>query len=326
MHLLDAVYLYSPGGIVLLKAHLNRLTNSQKRITILLLDYRMLNVIDNQFEYFKVIFCYRSEFFRLFYYYKFNNIVRSVFCFSNIPPVPCILKLSKVNVYIMFHNVLICEKVNFKSFYIKLLNSSNYVWIVQNEYVRELLKSHLGIFNIKILPFFLELEYSHSNFENAYFYPSTGLPHKNHNLLFSSWKSLVQEKNFQLPLFVTLEHNYFKSILSSTDAYDCNIFNLGIISHNEVISKMRKVKYLIFPSLNESFGLPLIESTFCGNCILVSDLKVTKQLLNNVYFFNANSRDDIVNKVILSHEVFLKPQLKVINRNINLIDLIYGVK
>ena len=47
---------------------------------------------------------------------------------------------------------------------------------------------------------------------------------------------------------------------------------LGQLKHEKLINHYAESKYLIFPSLKESFGLPLVEGIQSGCIILSSDL------------------------------------------------------
>ena len=42
--------------------------------------------------------------------------------------------------------------------------------------------------------------------------------------------------------------------------YDLNITNIGVVEHEKVKSLFHNVGALIYPSIFESFGLPLIEA------------------------------------------------------------------
>ena len=63
-----------------------------------------------------------------------------------------------------------------------------------------------------------------------------------------------------------------------------NIEYLGQLKHQELINHYSISKYLIFPSLKESFGLPLVEG-FQSDCIiLASDLNFVHEVLETKMF------------------------------------------
>lgn len=321
MILVDGVYLNSPGGVVLLKFFLNSLSNEQKSKTVLLLDNRFEDKSFFLYGFKYIYFCKNNEISRFFFYIKIRNQFNKVFCFSNVPP-PLFTLNKGVKTFVFFHNVLILESIiyfkghfriqSIKNLYIKILNKPKFTWIVQNEEIKRILNNHMPLNRFIIAPFFSEFKKTTSNSENAYFYPSSGLPHKNHRLLFQAWELLHDQNNKKMPLYVTLSPEAFATFTKGIKT--SQIFNLGNLTHNDVIERMRIVKYLIFPSLKESFGLPLIESTFCGNCILCSKSEVTITLIKDAYFFDPSSINEIIDNVLLSQKKFKSSELIITNQ------------
>lgn len=321
MILVDAVYLNSPGGVVLLQLFLDSLLKDEKSKTVLLLDYRLKNKLFVLEDFKHVFFCKNNEFSRFYFYLKIRDLFDKVLCFSNVPPPIFTLKKS-VETFVFFHNILILEPIihfynlfkirSIKSLYIKFFNKSKFNWIVQNEEIKNLLKNQIPLNRIIVAPFFYEFEKTTSNSENAYFYPSSGLPHKNHRILFQAWELLHKINNNKIPLYVTLNSQEFSTFSKGLNS--SLIINLGNISHKDVLKRLRIVKYLIFPSLKESFGLPLIESTYCGNCILCSKSEVSNALVKDAYFFDPLSINDIIDKVLLSQRNHISSKLLIKNQ------------
>ena len=68
-----------------------------------------------------------------------------------------------------------------------------------------------------------------------------------------------------------------------------------------VINKIYEITdFLIFPSLNESLGLPLIESSIYGIPIIASDLDYVYDVCKPLMTFNPFSETDIYCKVLES--------------------------
>ena len=72
-----------------------------------------------------------------------------------------------------------------------------------------------------------------------------------------------------------------------------NVDFLGIISRDEVINLASKSKFLIFPSLTESFGLPLIEGCQLGCYVISSNLPYVNQVIKPTLTFDPYSVDSI---------------------------------
>ena len=105
-----------------------------------------------------------------------------------------------------------------------------------------------------------------------FIYPADELPHKNHLALFNAWEILADQKIFP-SLAVTLPKSE-KRLLKELELLQkkgCQITNLGFLSHDNLLQKFKLSKSLIFPSLRESFGLPLIEASQLNIPILASE-------------------------------------------------------
>ena len=55
---------------------------------------------------------------------------------------------------------------------------------------------------------------------------------------------------------------------------------------------------MIFPSLKESFGLPLIEGIQAGCYIIVSNLNYAKEIIDASIYFDPNSVESIKNSIV----------------------------
>ena len=73
-----------------------------------------------------------------------------------------------------------------------------------------------------------------------------------------------------------------------------------------------KINALIFPSLDESFGIPLIEACVYNKDILVSNKRYSRDLIQNAIYFNPTSVDSIKLSIekYLSNRKFTKPKIK----------------
>jgi glycosyltransferase involved in cell wall biosynthesis len=128
------------------------------------------------------------------------------------------------------------------------------------------------------------------------FYPASFYPHKNHQFILD-YISSYNDVN-----------NYIKSFIFTTK----NIFNnslideLGILTPEQCYEKYKSSDALIFPSLMESYGLPLIEAMYMKLPIIVSDLDYAKWLCEDqAIYFNPT---DIVSLYNAIKELYNKKQ------------------
>ena len=61
--------------------------------------------------------------------------------------------------------------------------------------------------------------------------------------------------------------------------YGVKIKNLGVLSHCELIHKLPEYDALIYPSLLESFGLPLLEARSIGLDVIASDFDFVRDVV-----------------------------------------------
>jgi glycosyltransferase involved in cell wall biosynthesis len=301
--IIDSVYLNSEGG----KAILFQLIDFLKQENLLnkyyfLIDSRIsmtkpfLNLID--FEFIKA-----SEKNRRNFYLKVNDNYKSIICMSNVPPP---IKFNK-NVFIYFHNDLLINPLRtnldiidrgfnlMKKLYIKFLNNNSYKWIVQTKLMKKNLSNSFSINpnKIKIFPIFDSNSkyYNQKNKKNKFLYVSNLSKHKNHKRLINAFIDVADKSNKLIELHLTISEYQYKSSIYSKLKYPKNLIikNHGILNKSDLNNLYNSSYFLIFPSLNESFGLPLIES-INNNCkVIASDLPYVTEIIEPSIKFNPES-------------------------------------
>ena len=83
----------------------------------------------------------------------------------------------------------------------------------------------------------------------------------------------------------------------------------GYIKKKQAIYYYNNAFTYVFPSIDEGFGIPLIEAMKMSVPIICSDIEVFKELANDsVLYFNRNSEKDLFNKLKM-----LMSEKKIIN-------------
>lgn len=333
MTLVDTIYINSGGGKILLDYLLKEILNSQKnRNFYLLLDKR--NKIDetilSKFEY-KILA--PSIITRHFFYkkniYRFNK----VFCFGNVPP----LQKIKIPVFLYFHQpnffdeiILTHRNLIFfvKRFFIRtFIKNVDYVF-VQSEYVRNKISKKYRLHQEKIvsLPFYEETDFKESYKNYQFFYPSIPYPHKNHENLIEAFVLFYdQSSNGKLILTISEAHKQLYSKIKKLQKIGYPIENLGEINKSDIIKYYLESEYVVFPSLNESFGLGLVEGIMLNCKIIASDYGFVEAICKPSLVFNPlsiNSIQEALLKTSKSNEI-KKSTLKTKNEVVKLIELIF---
>ena len=122
-------------------------------------------------------------------------------------------------------------------------------------------------------------------------YIADGSAHKNHHTLFAAWR-LLAEKGYYPTLLVTLSDDnilLIEKIAQLNGKYGCNIVNVGYVSKAIIQKLYQQTKALIYPSLVESFGMPLIEASQYGLAIVAAELDYVRDVVTPIETFNPHS-------------------------------------
>lgn len=256
--------------------------------------------------------------------YQCTNHSSKIICLHNIPPI--FAKTKSIIVFVQ--NRLILEK-KISSFvristYInvkieKVLNylfaSKVQIYICQTESMKSLLQDFIKSPNIKIkvLPFrYFPLHHSTAILEKKwdFIYIAGGEPHKNHFNLLESWKLLANEGIFpSLALTIPTENSFLIECLNNICINkNINIFNYGSIDNDVVKALYKSSSCLIYPSIVESFGLPLFEARTYGIPIIASELDYVRDICLPIQTFDPKSPKSIARAVkrFYKHEEHLQ--------------------
>lgn len=311
MLLVDSLYINVGGGKILLDYLVKEIEAHQLDV-FYLFDLRCKNdfkqVPNDRKVYVKASFFNRYKFYK-----KNKENFSKIFCFGNIPP-PC--EINSGIVYTYFHNVLMFNKRNEYSFGLKLkvylrnklfkfLKKFSNIWIVQSSLVKEKLVSYLNISvdDCFVYPFFdlSEESITTQKKENTFLYVSSGASHKNINRLLDAWL-LVYQKGYNPELHLTIPQYEIELInkINFLVEKGINIVNHGVIEKSKLSILYAESEYLIYPSLFESFGLPLLEAVGYECKVIAADLEYTYEVIEPSYTFNPLMSQSIADAVIFS--------------------------
>lgn len=113
-----------------------------------------------------------------------------------------------------------------------------------------------------------------------FIYVADGEAHKNHRRLIEAWVFLACE-GVRPSLALTLSERDIKLkswVDDQIEKHDLNIIDLGKLEHEKVLEEYRQSRALIFPSISESFGLPLVEAAQIGLPILAAELDFVRDV------------------------------------------------
>jgi glycosyltransferase involved in cell wall biosynthesis len=240
-------------------------------------------------------------------YRTLNNDSKIIF-FNGVPPLFSFLHIKS---FIFFQNALLVGKLNasdlhpckyreaIKKLYIRLFIGNVSFYVVQTASMKNSLLKISGPKNIYILPF-LPLTITNpqptipndGGFKYDLIYPATGYQHKNHQNLIDALKILSREGIFPT-VILTFDPTKFRKLNNQIEyakrESGLRVINCGFIAREDLFLLMNKTKALVYPSLCESFGLPLHEANSMNMPIIASELDYVRDSCDPVETFDPNS-------------------------------------
>ena len=313
MILFDSIYIHQGGGRTILNILISNILEDNLDDYFFLIDKRFSEDVLKKIPKEKFLILSSSEISRRNFYLKNKKKFNTFFCLANVPP-PIFINNKKVIVY--FHNELLLNSNPFnlktlilwlKRQYISLLKLSNYKWVVQTNLMKDKLAKHLKVSKnlIKIFPIFPLINKAKNLNRPAekFIYVASGENHKNHQRLINALNIASNRLDKPLHLYLTLTDSEFKSLVKKNLKKNSELIlkNLGIVKQDKLFEKYSELGYLIYPSLHESFGLPLIEAAQLDLVVIASDLPYVNEIISNYYSFDPLDINDIsltIEKVI----------------------------
>lgn len=326
MVLIDSVYIHEGGGKNILENLCTKIyDNGLEKNFFFLFDSRYTSKLKIRNSH-KIN---SSEINRLKFYKKNKFKFQRFICMSNVPPP---VHLNKpVDIY--FHNDLLLNpfrnnltlldklKLFVKKHYIKYINSKKYSWNVQTALMKKRLINSYSINekNINIYPIFTNYKSQKLDKDpRKFLYVSNFSKHKNHLLLFKAFKIVANKINYKIHLDLTLPNEVFYNSFYNKESYSKNleINNYGILNKSELSKLYSKSNFLIFPSLNESFGLPLIEATFNDCYIISSNKDYVFEIIKPTLTFNPLCAESIASAIFeaLNSSSLIKSEVIIENK------------
>lgn len=325
MILIDALFINKGGGAVLLQYLIEKMMDHpQKDDFFFLLDPRFERpaVLNKQYIVIPNKIADRIKFYK-----KNKDNYTKVFCFANTPPP---IRLN-VPVYTYFHNQKLLEapkqkfkrdyrRIYIKYLFVKLYNKNTDYYIVQTPHMAaELTASGLkDQEHCLSIPFYDNKKYEHGQkpfnerAKDEFVFISNPSPQKNHPALLDAWEYLL-EKGITPVLHVTIDDTGPQLIarINGLNAKGTRIKNHVYIDPRELYFNC---PYLIFPSIMESFGLPLIEAADSGMKVLASELPYVHDVITPSLTFDANDKISIADAVVKALQAEL-PLSSIITHN-----------
>ncbi len=227
-----------------------------------------------------------------------------VLFFSNRPPLikfPCKVSVFHQNALLISETRNLSLKSKINQLWFKIFKKNANQFIVQNQFMRKLL-SQQGCVNTSVIvaPFFnFTTDDVTLSMKSGFIYVSSFEPHKNHYNLIKAWEYLVYHGvKEKLTLVVSGKGREELEKLISQSHVEKFIDVYCDQTYADVLMQYKKHTALIYPSLIESFGLPLLEAKQAGIAVLASELDYVRDVIVPDQSFDPNSYRSIARAVM----------------------------
>jgi glycosyltransferase involved in cell wall biosynthesis len=147
--------------------------------------------------------------------------------------------------------------------------------------------------------------------EEYFLYPANGWPHKNHLALIQGFS--LYKKSFKTPLHLVLTGSGLHGAAALTDPISHNniseyVHILGYVEDEEMPGLYKNAKALVFPSLFEGFGIPLLEAMAMECPIIASNTTSIPEVAGDAaYYFDPKNPQSICEAM---HRIINDPALR----------------
>ena len=152
-------------------------------------------------------------------------------------------------------------------------------------------------------------------------------PHKNFEVLLKAFSLLKKENIYKGKLIIVGDIYYYPfyykmlvELCKSEQIFNDVLFT-GKITYNEIFKFYKNADLFVLPSIEETFGIPLIEAMYCNIPVIVSDGKKYKDLFipfneiakDEAFYFDPFSEKDLFEKmksILMNKNEFQKSNSK----------------
>lgn len=136
-------------------------------------------------------------------------------------------------------------------------------------------------------------------------------PHKNFELLIGAYKSLAEDIRKKYPLVIAGGlKDYITKLkkIVATANLEHQVHFTGYVPAELMPALYKEAAFMVFPSLYEGFGFPLLEAMACGCPVICSNTSSMPEVCGNAArYFNAEDQYDLTEAM---HQMATKPELR----------------
>lgn len=193
---------------------------------------------------------------------------------------------------------------NRKKMYVESCKTADRI-IAISDFTKETIIEKFGIEKEKIVT--VHLNYNNDIFgrnvksaklpyDPFFYYPAATWPHKNHITLikaFALFHKIYPEYHLVLSGIQKQQYSNIKNLITRLKL-DTHVHMLGYLEYKELPGVFKQAYVLVFPSLFEGFGIPMIEAMSVGCPVIASNTTSVPEVAGNAaLYFDPTSTQDI---------------------------------
>ncbi|ARK09905.1 glycosyltransferase [Fibrella sp. ES10-3-2-2] len=192
--------------------------------------------------------------------------------------------------FFLFDSTLTLFSLFYKYLYKLNIKKNNFV-IVQQNWFKTSFENLFNLRNVvvayplnKSLPTEQPIEVVRANTKNiTFFYPTVPRIFKNIEVIAEATKILNEKgySNFEVILTFGENDNKYTKYLQNKYGSISNLKHIGFISRADVFDHYKSSHFLLFPSLLESWGLPISEAKQFGLPMIVADMPYARESIGS---------------------------------------------
>jgi alpha-1,2-rhamnosyltransferase len=152
---------------------------------------------------------------------------------------------------------------------------------------------------------------------HTYLLVSTIEPRKNHSYLLDVFEKLWEDGSDVQLLFVGRlgwKNEQILKRIYSHPYYNKQLFMFNELNDNELLYCYQHAYMLLFPSISEGYGLPIVESLHYGLPVLASDIEIHREVGGDkIAYFDIAQPDDLISKIVSIEKEGFKQKIQKID-------------
>lgn len=148
--------------------------------------------------------------------------------------------------------------------------------------------------------------------EPFFLYVGDSRPHKNILKILQAYRSLLLKMDNKCPPFVFVGSNIETSYRSQADLPTHKVFFLGPASDDQLVYLYKNALALVYPSLYEGFGLPILEAMSVGTPVITSNRSAMSEVAGKAALLVDPSSPGEISEAMnrLKEDSFLRKRLR----------------